>query len=72
MPPHLIMSKVFVIDLWITYQKVISKLWRKSLNALKSHFAKMLRMKKLTRYKTDIKNPPHRVAGFFNMLEGFT
>ena len=55
--PPLIMSKVFVIDLWTTYQKVISKLWRKSLNALKSHFAKMLRKKKLTRCKTEIKKP---------------
>ena len=55
--PHPIMSKVFVIDLWITYQKVISKLWRKFLNALKSHFAKMLRMKKLIRCKTEIKKP---------------
>jgi len=54
---HLIMSKVFVIDLWITYQKVISKPWRKYLNALKNHFAKMRRMKKVNRFKTDIKKP---------------
>jgi len=59
------MSKVFVIDLWITYQKVISKLWQKSLNALKSHFAKMPRMKKLTRCKTDIKKPATYSGGFF-------
>ena len=53
----LIMSKVFVIDLWITYQKVINKLWRKFLNALKNHFAKMRKMKKVNRFKTDIKKP---------------
>jgi hypothetical protein len=31
------------LDLWITYQKVISKPWQRYLNGLKNHFVKMHR-----------------------------